>query len=123
MSLTAMVTAILADSIIDAGEVIELREEIMADGIVDANEVGALFKLNDATVCENHHPSFQSLFVESIVAHVMADGVIDEDEIILLVNGIQGDGVVDANELELLTVLKEANGGTLPGPLEALLPQ
>lgn len=123
MSLMAIVAAILADGVVDAEEVVLLREEIMADGVVDADEVKALFELNDATECEANHPSFKDLFVEGIVSNVMADGTIDEDEVDMLVSAIGADGQVDANELELLIVLKEKNDGVLPTALEALLPQ
>lgn len=123
MSLATIIAAILADNVIDAEEVTQLRAEIMEDGVVDADEVKALFELNDATDCEANHPSFKDLFVEGIASNVMADGTIDDDEVNMLVSAIGADGQVDANELELLTVLKEQNDGVLPAALEALLPQ
>ena len=108
-------TAILDDGIIDAAEVSKIRERVYADGIVDREEADFLFELNDATSGADNDASWQALFVEALSDHVLKDeispGVIDEDEAAYLVSKIEADGVVDGNELALLVNIAATGQG------------
>ncbi len=112
------VTGIIADGTVDASEAAALRTQIFADNVVDREEAEALFQINDATA-GNNSPEFNTLFVDAIYAHVMADGVIDEEEVNWLVTQIEGDGQVCGAERDLLDRL--AANGPLPARLAALV--
>lgn len=122
--LSELVTSILEDSVIDEGEVGQLRALLLADGIIDRTEADALFQLNDATSGNDNDASWKAFFVESLCAHVLEDdkspGEVDEDEAAYLKAKIHSDGKVDDNEKALLTALKEKATGTIPGPLSFL---
>ena len=111
------VEAIIADGIVDSEEAAALREEIFADGVVDRNEAETLFQINDAT-SGNNSSEFNSLFVDAISAHVLEDGVIDDEEVDWLATKIKGDGKVCGVELDLLERL--ADNGPLPTALSVL---
>ena len=123
-SLEQLKNEILADGIIDASEVKEIREVIYADGKIDQEEADFLFDLNDAVSGKNNDPSWKELFVKAIASFVLEDdksaGEIDAEETAYLAGQIQGDGQVDAVERALLTHLKSTLG-KLPNELEALL--
>jgi len=116
MSLTTLMAAIIADGMVDAGEVAQLKEQLLADGVISTAEVVVLFRINDVT--EGNDPAFQELFVESVAANILADGEIDDEEVAMLVALIGDD--VDATEAALLAKLAEA--GPLPEALAALVP-
>ncbi len=104
--LSNLAADILADGIIDADEVVRIRERIYADGIVDREEADFLFQLNDAVTGKDNDPSWKALFIDALTDHVLKDeaspGVLDADEANYLIEKIQGDGQVDEVELELL---------------------
>ena len=106
---------ILEDGIIDAEEVELLRKELYADGIIDQEEADFLFALNDATSGADNDPSWQALFAEALSDYVLKDeispGVIDEDEATYLKSKVEADGVVDANELALLVNIAATGQG------------
>jgi hypothetical protein len=101
---------LLADGIIDAEEVKLLRKELYADGIIDREEADLLFELNDATSGAKNDPSWQALFVEALTMHLLEDeispGEIDDSEADWLIAHIVKDGVFDENEKALIQNLK-----------------
>ena len=115
---------ILEDGIIDADEVELLRKELYDDEIIDREEADLLFALNDATSGADNDASWQELFVKALSDHVLADeispGVIDEDEAEYLIDKIQADGVVDGNELALLVNIA-ATGKGAPDAFNAFI--
>jgi len=112
MNLTEMKASILADGVIDADEVVSLREAIYADGIVDAEEINFLVALrNEAKeVCAE----FEAFFFEAAEKNLLADGVIDEDETVWLREVIFADGKVDDNEKAFLRRLKDGAKSYVP---------
>jgi hypothetical protein len=116
----ALKKSILEDGVIDAREVELLRKELYADGVIDREEAELLFELNDETSGTLNDPSWQTLFVEAITAHLLEDekspGEVDEDEAAWLIAHIEKDGVVDANETALLKNIK-ANARKFPSKL------
>lgn len=81
----------------------ELRKEIMADGVVTKEEVEMLWDKKDSqdcTTCE-----FDSFFAEAVMAWLLADGQIDEEEAQFLIDKISGDA--DIAEVELLESINE----------------
>jgi len=115
---------ILADGVIDAGEVKELEAVLYEDGVIDQEEADFLFELNDAVSGKDNDSSWTDLFVKAISSFVLDDegskGEIDADEAAYLAKQIEGDGQIDATELALLNHLKQATG-SLPENLENLL--
>jgi uncharacterized membrane protein YebE (DUF533 family) len=120
----ALKKQILADGIIDAEEVKLLRQELYADGIIDREEADFLFELNDATSGRANDPSWKTLFVEAITAHVLEDAVspgeIDEAEADWLISRIEKDGVYDENERVLLQNIK-AKASVVSEKMRAML--
>ena len=102
-------TQVLEDGIIDAEEAAQLKERLYADGVIDREEADFLFDLNDAVSGKENDPSWQTLFVEAIAAHVLEDeespGVIDENEAAWIVGKLQADGQIDDVEKALLDKL------------------
>lgn len=83
----------------------ELREEIMADGVVTKEEVEMLWEKKDSqdvTTCE-----FGSFFAEAVMAWLLADGQIDEEEAQFLIDKINEDVDIDDAEAELLESINE----------------
>ena len=105
-SLDELAADILEDGIIDAAEVLQIRERIYEDDTIDKEEADFLFKLNDGVSGKDNDSSWKELFIEAISDYVLKDetspGVIDEEEASYLISKIQADGVVDNTELELL---------------------
>jgi hypothetical protein len=103
---------ILDDGIIDDDEVKTLQAVIYDDGVVDREEIDLLVDLrnNAKEACQG----FTDLFFKSMLDHVLADGVIDEDEVKLLDAAIFADDVVDDDEKQLLRDLKEKADGACP---------
>lgn len=106
---------ILDDGIIDADEVKALHKELYDDGIIDQEEADLLFDLNDATSGAANDPTWKKLFVKALSDFVLADeispGVIDDDEAKYLVSKIEADGVVDGNEMALLVNIAATGKG------------
>ncbi|MFA7081507.1 MAG: TerB family tellurite resistance protein [Bacteroidales bacterium] len=109
-NLNELKKSILADGIIDEQEVNKLREVLYEDGKIDKEEAEFIFELNDAVSGKENHPSWRTLFVDSITDFLLEDnnspGVVDEDEAKWLLEKIQGDGNLDKLELALLQNLK-----------------
>ena len=101
---------IIEDGIVDADEVIKMRERLYADGIIDREEAEFLFRINDSVSGNKNDPSWNELFVEAITGHLLEDevspGEVDEDEAKWLLEKIQADGKIDEIELALLKNLK-----------------
>ena len=74
---------LLADGIIDAGEVKELEEVLYADGVIDKDEADFLFELNNAVSGKENAPEWKDFFVKAITSFVLDDdqsnGEVDED--------------------------------------------
>jgi uncharacterized tellurite resistance protein B-like protein len=102
--------SILADGIIDASEVKQLREILYADGKIDKEEAEFLFELNNAVSGKANDVSWETLFVDAITSYLLDDetspGEIDENEAKWLLTKIQGDGHLDKTEMALLANLK-----------------
>jgi hypothetical protein len=122
-------TTILADGTIDEAEVTQLRTVIYGTGGaagagVDRAEAELLFELNDATSGAPNHPSWTTLFVEAIAAHLLEDeaspGVVDEAEGAWLLEKVGADGKIDDNEKALLAHLKDSASELAPSLKEAL---
>lgn len=112
--LQELTDAIIADGVVDAAEVAQLRTEFLADGVIDREEADALFAINDAVSGNDNHESYDKFFIEAISSHVLEDedtpGVIDADEGDWLASKIEGDGQIDGLEEMLLIHLdKESN--------------
>lgn len=124
-TLEALKKEILADGIIDAGEVKEIETVIYADGEIDQEEADFLFDLNDAVSGKDNHASWSDLFVKAISSFVLDDeesnGEIDADETKYLLDQIQGDGQIDSVEMALLVHLQSTLGDQLPESLAKLI--
>lgn len=101
----------------------ELRKEVMADGVVTKEEVLMLWEKKDSqevTTCE-----FDSFFAEAVMAWLLADGKIDEEEAQFLIDQINEDEEVDDAEDELLKSIAEwgkEEGHEVPDILVAEFP-
>ena len=95
---------ILADGKIEEQEVETIRSELYADGKIDKDEVEFLLALR--TEAQSTCPSFEQLFFEAIGQHVLADGVIDAEEVVWLRKMLFADGKIDEGEKKFLTKLK-----------------
>lgn len=83
----------------------ELRKEVMEDGVVTKEEVELLWDKKDSqdvTTCE-----FGSFFAEAVMAWLLADGQIDEEEAQFLIDKINKDVDIDDAEAELLESINE----------------
>lgn len=115
---------LLADGIIDAGEVKELEEVLYADGVIDKDEADFLFELNNAVSGKEKAPEWKDFFVKAITSFVLDDdqsyGEVDEDEAKYLYKQIKGDGQIDDIEKALLENIK-AKSKNFPSLLAELL--
>jgi len=106
MPLGEFAADLIADGIIDAQEVVKIRERLYADGVIDREEADFLFNVNDAVSGGANDAGWKALFVEAMTAHVLADdvspGEVDDDETAYLISKIEGDGKVDDVELALM---------------------
>lgn len=109
-TLTQLKNEILADGVIDASEVSELKAILYDDGVIDKEEAEFLFDLNDAVSGKENHSSWGDLFVEAITSFLLDDenspGEIDQDEAIWLEEKLTSDGQIDEVEKSLLVNLK-----------------
>ncbi len=116
MKLSELKTAILKHGVIDADEAKEVRALLFADGTIDRDEANLLFEVNDAVSGKANDPAWQTLFVEAITQHVLADekspGVLDADELVWLIGNIQSDGAVDGTELALVVEISRCARST-----------
>lgn len=115
---------LLADGVIDAGEVKELEKVLYADGVIDNDEADFLFELNNAVSGKDNAPEWKEFFVKAITSFVLDDeqsnGEIDNDEAKYLYNQIKGDGQIDDIEKALLENIK-AKSKNFPALLAELL--
>lgn len=115
---------LLADGVIDAGEVKELEKVLYADGVIDNDEADFLFELNNAVSGKDNAPEWKEFFVKAITSFVLDDeqsnGEIDDDEAKYLYNQIKGDGQIDDIEKALLENIK-AKSKNFPALLAELL--
>ena len=115
---------ILEDGIIDAEEVVWLRERLYDDGVIDQEEADFLFALNDAVSGKANHASWGELFAQALADFVLADevspGVVDEEEAAYLHGKLWADGQIDAVERLLIAKLKADAKGPIPAKLQAL---
>lgn len=95
----------------------ELREKIFADGKVTKEEVLDLWAKKDAQ--EETTAEFDSLFAEAVMAWLLADGQIDEEEAQFIVDKINEDEDIDDAEGELLQAIADhySEGNTVPSCL------
>jgi uncharacterized membrane protein YebE (DUF533 family) len=122
-TLETLKNEILADGIIDAAEVAEVREVLFADGSIETEEAEFLFEINNAVSGNQNHPSWSDLFIEAISSYLLDDaksqGEIDADEAEWLFEKINGDGMIDELERTLLLNLK-SKVKSFPSKLESL---
>ena len=106
-----LVDSVVADGVVDAEEVKEIREVFYADGKIDQEEADAMFEINDAVSGAENHESYQQLFVDVLSDFVLKDeetpGVVDEAEGDYLAEKIEGAGNPDDVEKALLQNLKD----------------
>lgn len=123
-TLETLKAELLADGVIDAAEVKELKDVLYADGIIDKDEANFLFALNDAVSGKDNDASWTDFFVQSISDFLLKDGLspneIDESEAAWLLEMIGTDGKVDGVEKALLVNLK-ANAKSFPKVLANLM--
>ena len=123
-SLEELKRELLADGIIDAGEVKELEAVLYEDGVIDKDEVDFLFELNNAVSGKANAPEWKDFFVKAITSFVLDDeqskGEVDEDEAKYLYDQIKGDGQIDDIEKALLENIK-AKSKNFPVLLTELL--
>ena len=124
MPLNELKADLLADGIIDADEVAQLKEVLYEDGVIDKEEANFLFEINDAVTGKDNDPAWETFFIQAIADFLLKDevspGEIDADEAAWLVEKIGADGQVDGTEKALLEKLqKEAK--SFPETLAALL--
>ena len=124
MNLQEFKAELLADGIIDAEEVVKMKEVLYADGVIDKEEADFLFEINDAVTGKANDASWESFFIQAIADFLLKDevspGEIDENEAAWLVEKIGADGQVDGTEKALLEKLK-AEAKSFPANLAALL--
>lgn len=89
-----------------AVNVAALRDEIFADGKVTKEEVLAIWEKKDAQE-GNTSSEFDNLFAEVVMAWLLADGKIDEEEAQFLIDKITEDGKIDDAEEEWLEAINE----------------
>ena len=115
---------LLADGIIDAAEVVEIKEIIYADGKIDSEEADFLFDINDAVSGKNNDSSWTTLFVDAITSFLLEDenspNEIDSEEATWLYNKIKSDDQIDDVEKKLLLNLKN-KAKSFPANLNSLL--
>ena len=123
-TLEALKAELLADGIIDAEEVAQLKKVLYNDGIIDKEEADFLFELNDAVTGKANDASWESFFIQAIADFLLKDevspGEIDKEEAEWLLKRIGADGKVDGTEKALLEKLK-AEAKSFPSNLAALL--
>lgn len=83
----------------------ELRKEVMADGVVTKEEVEMLWEKKDSQDVTTYE--FNSFFAEAVMAWLLADGQIDEEEAQFLIDKINEDVDIDDAEAELLESINE----------------
>lgn len=124
MTLQELKANLLADSVIDAAEVAQLKEFIYADGAIDKEEAEFLFELNDAVSGNCNDETWNAFFIQAISDYLLKDpespGEIDSEEAAWLEAKIGADGRVDGIEKALLESLK-AEAKAFPKNLVALL--
>lgn len=122
-TLEALKAELLADGIIDAEEVAQLKKVLYNYGIIDKEEADFLFELNDAVTGKANDASWESFFIQAIADFLLKDevspGEIDKEEAEWLLKRIGADGKVDGTEKALLEKLK-AEAESLPETLANL---
>ena len=84
----------------------ELREEIMADGVVTKEEVEMLWEKKDSQEGDTTS-EFDAFFTETVMAWLLADGEISDEEAQYLIDKINEDDDIDDAENELLESIAE----------------
>lgn len=124
MTLHELKANLIADSIIDASEVAQLKEILYADGAIDKEEAEFLFELNDAVSGNHNDETWNAFFIQAISDFLLKDeespGQIDPEEAAWLESKIGSDGQVDDVEKALLESLK-VEAKAFPENLEVLL--
>lgn len=91
----------------------ELREEIMADGVVTKEEVEMLWEKKDSqegdttSEFDAFFAEFDAFFAEAVMAWLLADGEISDEEAQYLIDKISEDDDIDDAEDELLESIAE----------------
>jgi uncharacterized tellurite resistance protein B-like protein len=104
--------ALLADGRIDTREVQILRQALFADQHIDKAELEFLADLRKSA--QSTVKEFMKLFIDAVKKHMLADGVITDQEAAWLRKTIFADNKVDAEEIQLLKELKQQAKQTSP---------
>jgi len=118
--------AILADGVIDEGEVKILRKALWADGKISNSEVEFLIELRIAAQKkakakkEELTPVFEKLFFKAVEENVLKDGKIDAAEANWLRRALFADGKIDAGEKKFLERLNKAAKGQISPEFQKL---
>lgn len=102
----------------------ELREEIMADGVVTKEEVEMLWEKKDSQEGDTTS-EFDAFFAEAVMAWLLADGEISDEEAQYLIDKINEDEDIDDAESELLESINEwgsEEGHEIPSTLVDAFP-
>lgn len=104
-------------------DVAVLRDEIFADGKVTKEEVEMIWEKKDSQEGDTSS-EFDSLFAEVVMAWLLADDVIDEEEATFIIKKINEDDEIDSAESELLEAIAEhkADGNEVPESLVEAFP-
>lgn len=104
-------------------DVAVLRDEIFADGKVTKEEVEMIWEKKDSQE-DGTSSEFDSLFAEVVMAWLLADDVIDEEEATFIIKKINEDDEIDSAESELLEAIAEhkADGNEVPESLVEAFP-
>ena len=103
----ALITAMENFPNYDENFVSNLRAEIFEDGVVTIDEVDSLFEIKD--VCAGKTSThFNALFVEAVMAYLLADEIISAEELVELKELIDQDEILDQAELDLLKAMRDS---------------
>ena len=102
--LNELKSQILADGVIEDGEVELLRKQLYADGVIEKDEAEFLVMLRNEA--KSVAPSFEPFFFQALKDYLLADGVIDAGEAAFLRRALYADGKIDDGEKMFLKELK-----------------
>lgn len=91
----------------------ELREEIMADGVVTKEEVEMLWEKKDSQEGDTTS-EFDAFFAEAVMAWLLADGEISDEEAQYLIDKINEDDDAEDELLESIAEWGSEEGHNVP---------
>ena len=93
------------DLVIDAAEVVRIRECLPTSGPIPRDDIGVLTEMRAEAraVC----PAFDQLFFPALKKYILADGTISLEEQFLLLRMLYGGGGIDDAERKFLRELRQ----------------